>query len=72
MHKKKSVVNWMIQKNRSMNWKSTGNHPSLKANRIFKNEDSLSDLWDNIKHTNVHICVPQGEERKAQRPYWKK
>ena len=22
---------------------------------IEKNEDSLRDLWDNIKHTNIHI-----------------
>ena len=25
---------------------------------------SLRDLWDNIKHTNIHIIgVPQGEEK---------
>ena len=30
-----------------------------------KNEDCLRDLWDNIKHTNIHIIgVPEGEERK--------
>ena len=30
-----------------------------------KNEDSLRDLWDNIKHTNIHIIgVPEREERK--------
>ena len=29
------------------------------------NEDSLKDLWDNIKHTNIHIIgVPEGEERE--------
>ena len=22
---------------------------------IEKNEDSLRDLWDNVKHTNIHI-----------------
>ena len=27
------------------------------------NEDSLRDLWDNIKHNNIHIIgVPEGEE----------
>ena len=27
------------------------------------NEDSLRDLWDNIKCTNIHIIgVPEGEE----------
>ena len=26
-----------------------------------KNEDSLRDLWDNIKRTNIHIIgVPEG------------
>ena len=28
-----------------------------------RNEDRLRDLWDNIKHTNIHIIgVPEGEE----------
>ena len=26
-----------------------------KGKRIFKNEDTLRDLWNNIKHTN--ICI---------------
>ena len=30
-----------------------------------RSEDSLGDLWDNIKHTNIHIIgVPEREERK--------
>ena len=30
-----------------------------------KNEDSLRDLWENIKHTNIHIIgVREGEERE--------
>ena len=30
-----------------------------------RNEDSLRDLWDNIKGNNIHtIGVPEGEERK--------
>ena len=29
------------------------------------NQDSLRDLWDNIKHTNIHITgVSEGEERE--------
>ena len=36
-----------------------------KEKRIKRNEDSLKDLWDNIKHTNIHIIgVPEGEERE--------
>ena len=42
---------------------------SLPLNRLFKkrmkkekNEDSLGDLWDNIKHTNICIIgAPEGE-----------
>ena len=30
-----------------------------------RNEDSLRDLWDNIKHTNILVIgVPEGEERE--------
>ena len=30
-----------------------------------RNEDSLKDLWDNIKCTNISIIgVPEGEERE--------
>ena len=32
-----------------------------------RNEDSLRNLWDNIKHTNNHIIgVPEGEEREKE------
>ena len=39
-----------------------------------KNEDSLRDLWDNIKCTNIHIVVvPDREEReKGLRKYLKR
>ena len=33
--------------------------------RMKRNEDSLRDLWDNIKCTNICIIgVPEGEERE--------
>ena len=36
-----------------------------KEKRIKRNEDSLRDLWDKIKHSNVRIIgVPEGEERE--------
>ena len=36
-----------------------------KDKRMKRNEDSLRDLWNNIKHTNIHIIeVPEGEERE--------
>ena len=36
-----------------------------KEKRMKRNEDSLRDLWDNIKHTNIRIIrVPEGEKRE--------
>ena len=36
-----------------------------KEKRMKKNEDSIRDLWDNIKHTNIRIIrVPEGGDRK--------
>ena len=36
-----------------------------KEKRMKRNEDSLIDLWDNIKCTNICILgVPEGEERE--------
>ena len=36
-----------------------------KKKRMKTNEDSVRDLWDNIKCTNIHIKgVPEGEERE--------
>ena len=33
-----------------------------------RNEDSLRDLWNNIKHTNVHIIgVSEGEEKESEK-----
>ena len=38
-----------------------------------RNEDSLRDLWDYIKHTNIHtVGVPEGEKRKDLRKYLKR
>ena len=31
------------------------------------NEESLRELWDNVKHTNIRIIgVPEGEEREKR------
>ena len=36
-----------------------------KLKRIKRAEDSLRDLWDHIKHTNIWIIgVPEEEEKK--------
>ena len=45
----------------------------IKEKRMKRNEDSLRDQWDNIKHTNIRIIeVPEGEERKDPRKYLKR
>ena len=33
--------------------------------RMKRNEDSLRDLWDNIKRTNIHIIGVPGREEKG-------
>ena len=38
-----------------------------KEKRMKRNEDSLGDFWDNIKHTNIRIIgVPEEEEKKKR------
>ena len=38
-----------------------------KVKRMKRAEDSLRDLWDNIKHTNIWIIgVPEEEEKKKR------
>ena len=40
-----------------------------KERRMKRNEDSLRDLWDNIKHNIIRIIwVPEGEERERKDP----
>uniref|UniRef100_A0A4X1T8C6 L1 transposable element RRM domain-containing protein n=1 Tax=Sus scrofa TaxID=9823 RepID=A0A4X1T8C6_PIG len=35
--------------------------------RLKTNEESLRELWDNVKHTNIHIIgVPEGTEREKE------
>ena len=36
-----------------------------KENRVKREEDSLGDVWDNIKCTNIRIIgVPEEEEKE--------
>ena len=38
-----------------------------KEKESKKNEDSVSSLWDNFKHSNVFIVgVPEGEEKEKE------
>ena len=44
-----------------------------KEKRMKRNGDSLRDLWDNIKCTNIHIIgVLEGEESDRFDPWVKK
>ena len=39
-----------------------------REKRLKRNEDSLRELWDNDKCTNIHTTgVPKGEERESDR-----
>ena len=54
-----------------------GNHchrTEYRKKKKKRNEDSLRNLWDNIKSTNIHILgVPEGDERqKGPRKYLKR
>ena len=54
-----------------------GNHchktEKKKKKRMKRNEDSLRDLWNNIKCTDICIIeVPEEEERKHLRKYLKR
>ena len=42
--------------------------------RLRRNEESLRELWDNVKRTNIHIIgVPEEKrERKGQKKYFKR
>ena len=38
-----------------------------KKKKSKKNEGSISSLWDNFKHSNIHIIgVPEGAEKKQE------
>ena len=44
-----------------------------KGKRMKRIEDSLRDLWDNIKCTNIQVIgVPKEEEKKKGTSVWRK
>ena len=56
---------------KSMIWKITqeknNQSEQQEEKRIQKNEDSITSLWDNFRHSNIHIIgVPEGEEKEQE------
>ena len=45
-----------------------------REKRLKRNEESLRELWDNVKGTNIHIIQVSEEERdrKGQKEYLKR
>ena len=39
----------------------------MKKKEFKKSEESLTNLWDNLKHSNIQIIrVPEGEEEEQE------
>ena len=55
------IVIWNIRKQK------TPHQNSKKKKIIQRNDDSVRSLWDNFKHTNIHIMgLPEGEEKEQE------
>ena len=66
---KESTAEYLKQKNESVSWKirmvEVTSEEQNKVKRMKRTKDSLRDLWDNIKHTNIQIIgVPEEEKKK--------
>ena len=65
---KESIAEYLKQKNKSVSWKiktvEITSEEKNKVKRMKRTEDSLRDLWDNIKCTNIRITgLPEEETR---------
>ena len=74
---KESIAEYLKQNNKSVNWKikmvEITSEDQNKGKRMKRIEDSLRDLWDNIKCTNIRVVgIPEEEERKILRKFLKK
>ena len=62
-----SIIEYLKQKNSELEDKMVEitSEEQYKLKRMKRTEDSLRDLWDNIKHSNIRIIgVPEEEEKK--------
>ena len=56
----KSII-WNTRKQKAINQNNN------KKKESKKNEDSVSSLWDNLKHSNIHIIrMPEGEKKEQE------
>ena len=47
--------------------KQTSNQNKNEETRIWKNKETLTNLWDNLKRSNIQIIgVPEGEEQAQE------
>ena len=65
---KESTAEYLKQKNESVSWKirmvEVTSEEQNKVKRMKRTEDSLRDLWENIKCTNIRIIGVSEEEEK--------
>ena len=52
--------------------RNSPNQSSKKKKRMQNGEDSLKDLWDNIKCINHHITEVSEKNKKGKKTYLKK
>ena len=58
----KSII-WNIRKQKINNQ----NNKKKRESKKKKNEDNVKSLWDNFKHSNIHIIwIPEGEEKEQE------
>ena len=65
------MAEYLKQKNESVSWKikmvEITSWEQNKVKRMKRTEDSLRDLWDNMKCTNIWITGVLEEEEKKKR-----
>ena len=64
------MADYLKQKNKSVSWKikmvEITSEEQNKAKRMKITEDSLRELWDNIKLTSIRIMGSQKKKRKRK------
>ena len=71
MQRPTNIAQYMKLRIKLMIWnirkQKTTNQNKRKKKDSKKNEDSVSNLWDNFKYSNLHIIgVPKGERKSKK------